>query len=580
MYKRLIISAALAVLSCPAGAALADGGPIMPLSQVQPGMDCTADTVVQGTTISTFDVHVINIVDDPAEGARILISASGPAVDPSGIAEGFSGSPVYCPGPDGTPENIGAISETVGEFGNHKALVTPIEQMLGEPVKPPSSAPRIAFATHPLTGPLVVSGLAPSLLDLLQRAGKRAGRTFVAAPSEPILDFPVQQLVPGASVATMYSAGAIAMGAVGTVSYRDGNTVYAFGHPLDDVGRRSLLLEDAYVYNVINRPGGGSYKLAAAGHTVGTLTSDTPNAVLGTVGAAPSLIPVQVTARDLDTHHTITEDSQVADETDIGNPSGSSMLSTIAPVAVGEAAIDVFDGAPANQSGAMCLKVQLRERNTRLKFCNRYTGTGGGGGLGFGLPAVAGGALGDVSSAMGLLDRVQFAALHVTKVVASIKARRGVDVASILSAHAPMVVEAGSRVKVRLRVQLYRSSVRTVSFGLRIPRGLRGPQVVTIKQGGQGGSEALLEALLGFSLGGGSGGGPPASLAALKKAFAAVPGYDGLNVAFGKQSPRHAFRDPSMLITGTAHLVLLVKGKKGSGRRPVTSHSHASQGTA
>jgi hypothetical protein len=578
MNKRLTISAALAVLSCPAGVALADGGPIMPLSEVHAGMDCTADTVVQGTTISTFGVHVIDIVVQPGAGARILISVSGPAVEPSGIAEGFSGSPVYCPGADGTPENIGAISETVGEFGNHKGLVTPIEQMLGEAVKPPSSAPRLAFATRQLTGPLVVSGVAPSLLDVLQRAGKRIGRTFVAAPSAPALDFPVQPLVPGASVATMYSEGAIGIGAVGTVTYRDGNTVYAFGHPLDDVGRRSILLQDAYVYNVINDPNGGSYKFAAPGHTVGTLTSDTPNAVLGSVGAAPRLIPVHVTARDLDTKHTITQDTEVADETDIGNPTGSSMLSTIGPVAGGEAAIDVFDGAPANQSGAMCLKVQLREHNTMLKFCDRY---GGGGGLGFGLPAVAGGAVSDIASAIGLLDRVQFAALHVTKVVAAIKARSGLDEASILSAHAPPVVRAGSRVKVRLRVQLYRSRIRTVSFGLRIPNGLRGPQIATLKEGaGQGGSAALLEALLGFSLGGGSGGGPPKSLAALKKAFAAVPAYDGLSVAFGKQSPRHAFRDPSMVITGTTHLAFVVKGNKGSRRRPVTSHSHASSGSA
>ena len=48
--------------------------------------------------------------------------------------------------------------------------------------------------------------------------------------------------------------GTIAMGAVGTVTYRDGNTVYAFGHPLDDVGRRSLPLQDAYVYDVIDNP--------------------------------------------------------------------------------------------------------------------------------------------------------------------------------------------------------------------------------------------------------------------------------------------------------------------------------------
>ena len=41
---------------------------------------------------------------------------------------------------------------------------------------------------------------------------------------------------------------------MGTVTYVDGDTVWAFGHPLDGAGRRSLLLQDAYVYTVVNNP--------------------------------------------------------------------------------------------------------------------------------------------------------------------------------------------------------------------------------------------------------------------------------------------------------------------------------------
>ena len=91
--RGLILSTIAAALVLPASAAVADGGPIMPLSQVQPGMNCTGETVVQGTTISSFSVHVIDIVQDPVQGARILVRVSGPAV-PAGVAEGFSGSPV------------------------------------------------------------------------------------------------------------------------------------------------------------------------------------------------------------------------------------------------------------------------------------------------------------------------------------------------------------------------------------------------------------------------------------------------------------------------------------------------------
>ena len=73
------------------------GDPIMPLSQVHRGMHCTGYSVVQGTDISSFHADVIDVVSsggsDTGEPA-ILIQASGPAVDATGIAEGFSGSPI------------------------------------------------------------------------------------------------------------------------------------------------------------------------------------------------------------------------------------------------------------------------------------------------------------------------------------------------------------------------------------------------------------------------------------------------------------------------------------------------------
>ena len=128
---------------------------------------------------------------------------------------------------------------------------------------------------RPLLGPLTVGGLSPAVFGVLQRAGERAGRLILAAPASggQVTNFPVQPLVPGASVSASYSSGDVPMGAVGTVTYVDGQTVYAFGHELDGAGRRSLLLQDAYVYYVVNNPDpttAPSYKLASPGHTEGT----------------------------------------------------------------------------------------------------------------------------------------------------------------------------------------------------------------------------------------------------------------------------------------------------------------------
>ena len=68
------------------------GDPIMPLAQVHGGMRCTGYSVIRGTEITSFDVDVIDVFSGPYP--QVLVKVSGPAVDETGIAEGFSGSPV------------------------------------------------------------------------------------------------------------------------------------------------------------------------------------------------------------------------------------------------------------------------------------------------------------------------------------------------------------------------------------------------------------------------------------------------------------------------------------------------------
>src|SRR4051812_33208380 len=136
--RRLLLAALAAALVAPAAARAAD--PILPLADVQPGMRCTGLSVVHGLEIARFDVEIVDVVDRGRGGAaRIIVKVSGPAVDATGLGPGFSGTPVLCPGADGVARNIGAISETVGEYGGKTALATPIESILAEPPLPPAA---------------------------------------------------------------------------------------------------------------------------------------------------------------------------------------------------------------------------------------------------------------------------------------------------------------------------------------------------------------------------------------------------------------------------------------------------------
>ena len=141
------LAAAVAAFLVPAAPAFA-GDPTMPLWQVSAGMQCTGYSVVQGTDISSFDVDVLDVTGGEASvgPGSILVGVSGPAVDATGIGPGFSGSPIYCPDAAGVPRVIGAISESVGEYGGKVALATPIEAIIGTPIDVPGSTSAAAKA--------------------------------------------------------------------------------------------------------------------------------------------------------------------------------------------------------------------------------------------------------------------------------------------------------------------------------------------------------------------------------------------------------------------------------------------------
>ena len=237
----------------------------MPLSQLRPGMGCTAYSVVRGTAISSFDARIVDVVSGDAsanDGARILVDLSGPVVDETGVGPGFSGSPIYCPDGTGTSRNIGAISESIGAYGGKTVLATPIEEILANPAEAPRPRPIGARSSRigrvlPLADPLTVSGLNRGLAERLTAAGAKARRTVLAAPAMPLAPFPAAPPRPGSALSVGYSSGDISVGAVGTVAYVDGDRVWGFGHPFENSGLRSLLLQDAYVYDIISNPNVG-----------------------------------------------------------------------------------------------------------------------------------------------------------------------------------------------------------------------------------------------------------------------------------------------------------------------------------
>jgi hypothetical protein len=576
--RLLLVVTAAALLTALAPGAAQAGDPIMPLSDLHPGMRCTAYSVVRGTEISSFDAEIVDVVSGDAssnDGPRILVRVSGPAIDATGVGPGFSGSPIYCPDGSGTARNIGAISESIGAYGGKTVLATPIEEMLANPVDGPRGRP-IARASSlgpvlPLADPLTVSGLSRGLAQQLTAAGAKARRPVLAAPAMPLAPFPAQPPRPGSSLSVGYSEGDIAVGAIGTVSYVDGDRVWGFGHPFENSGLRSLMLQDAYVYDVISNPNvgadsGSTYKLAAAGHTLGTISNDASAAVVGRSGAPPATVPVRIFTEDEDTGATATLGARVVDETDVGTPAGSSALSFVAPLALAQGASSILRSAPGKLSGTVCVRIALRESKRPLRFCNRYASAVPPSDPEAGENIVAAGSASDALTALNDIDAFTRRPLHVTEFAARVKLSRGLRQAFIRSVTLPRHVRRGHRVRATLHLQVTRGPRITRTFRLRIPSSLHlGKRHLSFvgRDVDDPDSDlfgALVETItIGDDGEGASAGDPgPSSLAALGRKVRRIARYDGVTLRAGGLR-KHAYRDPDLRISGRASATVRVR---------------------
>ena len=543
------LPAALLALLAAAGPAQAAGDPVMPLGQVQKGMRCEARSVLQGTEISTFEAEVVDVVTtENTDGPRVLFRFSGPAVDRTGVGPGFSGSPIYCRDQQGTQRVAAAISESVGEYGGKLALATPIEAILGQPVEPPTGTKQAsqtpARRARALRAPLAISGLSPRVAGIFSRAAARSKRLLYAAPGRPrAAAFPYQQLRPGSAMSAGLASGDITAGSVGTVAYVDDNRVWSYGHPLDGAGRRSLFLQDAYVYAVVSNPVGvetaQTYKLATPGHNVGLVSGDGLAAVAGTLGNLPARFPMKVIARDQDTQRQHVSTLEIADESDLDLPTGTSSLALVGAAALAQSGSAVLQGgAPARQTGEMCARIQLRERRRPLRFCNRYLTRTGAGEEGDSL-GVAGPMVADFAEAVLQIDEFNFQRLHVTGAEVNLKVRRGLRQAFLTKADGPSTVRRGRTYAVRVRIQQVRGDAETKTIRVRVPRGMPSGERDLGLQGApsdEGGDlEIDLSSLLFGDEGEEDAGDPetgPRTVEALARAISRLERYDGVKASF------------------------------------------------
>lgn len=291
----LLVAALLPVLL---SAAVQDD--IMPLDQVKRGMTGIGRTVFEGTKVEEFNVEVIDVLSNAMpKQDMILVKLSGHGLDDSGVVAGMSGSPVYING-----KIIGAVSYAWSFSKKPIAGVTPIENMLKElqhPLEQQKVARNVVGGTTyktatgelvPVMSPLMVSGLAPSIMGELAEELAPFYLTPVRAGGR-LMNEPSPDLVPGAAVGVTMVRGDIEMDAIGTVTYRVGDKVLAFGHPFMSGGQWSLPMTGAYIHTILPSLN-ISTKMASSLAEVGSLTQDRQSGIYGQMGKKVAMVPVDV----------------------------------------------------------------------------------------------------------------------------------------------------------------------------------------------------------------------------------------------------------------------------------------------
>jgi len=304
------------------------------LTEITPGMTGYGLTVFQGSRVDTFGVTVIGVQEKVrAAGSLLLIEVSGHGLETSGIAQGMSGSPIYLEG-----RFAGALAFGWGGSLRPVAGVTPAAEMLALPTNiPVTSPPARGEAGAELSDLVPLNSDTPTLATDIWANGVKAppvpGQRRLATgwPDAPRMwlellaplaaRFPEldtgpdqwlfqplglgadaagrsrsagsERLVPGAACAVPLVIGDASLGAIGTVTWVDGNQVLLMGHPFMQRGPVNLPLATANVLTILPSRQ-MSFKMGSVGSIIGAVHHDLRAGLSGRLGAAPPMIPVRV----------------------------------------------------------------------------------------------------------------------------------------------------------------------------------------------------------------------------------------------------------------------------------------------
>ncbi|MGI5816852.1 MAG: SpoIVB peptidase S55 domain-containing protein [Armatimonadota bacterium] len=335
----LLIAVPVLVSAATATSPRFDPETMMRSSAIERGMTGYGLSVFQGVEITRFDVEVLGVLSKANLGEDLILIkvTSGPVIERrSGIIGGMSGSPIYVNG-----KLIGAIAYGWGFL--HEAIggVTPIEAMLDaytgdeQASRLPDDHPargarvdgrwveqaRIASAgpafhddstinLRPVSPIISVAGMNEQGMARLEEIFGPHGLQTMVGPGR--LDNGVRvEFEPGSAIGVKLIDGDFDVSGVGTVTWRDGDQILAFGHPMMEMGQVDVPVTTAWIHDFLPSMQ-RSNKLSSPMEIVGSMIEDGSWSIAARVGRQAPMIPATFTVTDERRNRTNTWEVEVA----------------------------------------------------------------------------------------------------------------------------------------------------------------------------------------------------------------------------------------------------------------------------
>jgi SpoIVB peptidase S55 len=349
--RRLLSGLAVTLLAISAVSAQ-DSPKFFPLSEVQPGLKGTGLTIFEGNQIEEFQVEFVGVLKNAIAPKHdvILARLSGGPIAKTGVIAGMSGSPVYVNG-----RLVGAVALSFPFSKEAYAGITPIEEMLdvvpadklgpvagATKTKPASTfdlravpipgsaesvgrlipderiekgdwAALVSQADQPQTLtsmrlPLRFGGFSAEAMNNLVSTFRQMGfepmegGILSGSPTSVQSDgstppgsqqSPASKIEPGSMISVLLVQGDLNLNVDCTVTYLQGNSLYACGHRFLMTGPVEFPFAPSRVLATVPNLA-SSFKLDAPGTPVGSIRQDRFGAIYGVMGEKAKLVPVHL----------------------------------------------------------------------------------------------------------------------------------------------------------------------------------------------------------------------------------------------------------------------------------------------